>query len=291
MNIDYLKDFVCLSETMNLTVAADLRGTTQSNFSKRLRSLEIWLDHELIDRKNRPITLTPYGELFILKAKSILEELHDFKSNKTPWDSSSGGVKIATPHAATHYALPNLMHIIRGILPNAFLLPRLQNQAETAVMLSRNECELAIATQHKSLPLSQELEVFRSVAFDSDRLTMVFNPACICPTNDVDLFAPHRNTYLGKIWSANKPATCQNPEIGVGLVAEVRAHCLTGNGIGVLPFSLVEADLALGRLKQIDPSVDLAYSYRLFCAPKASPLARQVWDVVRTLGAAIPQTT
>ncbi|WP_283179933.1 LysR family transcriptional regulator [Gemmobacter sp. 24YEA27] len=291
MNIDYLKDFLCLSETMNLTVAADLRGTTQSNFSKRLRSLEMWLDHDLIDRTSRPIALTPYGEAFVIKAKSILEDLHDFKSNRTPWDSSSGGVKVATPHAATHYALPNLMHIIRGVLPNIFLLPHLQNQAETAVMLSRTECELAIATKHKGLPLSSELEVFRSVEFDNDRLVMVFNPSSTTVTDQLNLFVPHRNTYLGRIWSENKPTSILNPEIGVGLVAEVRAHCLGGNGIGIIPQSLVEADLELGRLAQIDLPADLTYSYRLFCAPKASPMARQVWDLVKTLQPIIPSAT
>lgn len=133
---------------MNLTVAADFRGTTQSNFSKKLRSLEMWLDNELVDRTSRPIAITPYDESFVTKVKSTLEDLHDFKSNRTPWGSSSGGFKVATSHAATHYALPNLMHIMRGVLTNIFLLKHLQNQAETAAILSRNECKLTIATKH-----------------------------------------------------------------------------------------------------------------------------------------------
>tara|TARA_Y100000815_G_scaffold239044_1_gene233681 strand:- start:395 stop:511 length:117 start_codon:yes stop_codon:yes gene_type:complete len=38
MNLDLLRDFLCCAETSSLTRAADLRNTTQSNISKRLRA-------------------------------------------------------------------------------------------------------------------------------------------------------------------------------------------------------------------------------------------------------------
>lgn len=54
MNIDHLRDFLSVVETLGLTVAAQQRNTTQSNLSKRLRSLEDYLGRTLIDRRIRP---------------------------------------------------------------------------------------------------------------------------------------------------------------------------------------------------------------------------------------------
>lgn len=39
MNIEHLRDFLCVAETLNLTLAAEQRNTTQPNLSKRLRAL------------------------------------------------------------------------------------------------------------------------------------------------------------------------------------------------------------------------------------------------------------
>lgn len=61
MNIELLHDFLCVSDTMNLTISAEERHTTQSNLSKRIRQLETWLGRDLIDRRSRPLTLTKAG--------------------------------------------------------------------------------------------------------------------------------------------------------------------------------------------------------------------------------------
>lgn len=56
MNIDYLRDFLCVADTLNLTLAAEQQNTTQSNLSKRLRSLEEYLGRILINRRTRPLS-------------------------------------------------------------------------------------------------------------------------------------------------------------------------------------------------------------------------------------------
>ncbi|RNF35859.1 helix-turn-helix domain-containing protein [Paracoccus methylarcula] len=52
MNIEQLRDFLCVAETLNMTLAADRRNTTQSNLSKRLRGLEEYLGRLLINRRS-----------------------------------------------------------------------------------------------------------------------------------------------------------------------------------------------------------------------------------------------
>ncbi|RJE82033.1 helix-turn-helix domain-containing protein [Paracoccus onubensis] len=55
MNIEQLRDFLCVAETLNLTMAADQRNTTQSNLSKPLSGLEEYLGRTLVDRRSRPL--------------------------------------------------------------------------------------------------------------------------------------------------------------------------------------------------------------------------------------------
>ena len=52
MDLNWLEDFVCFARTQNFTRAAQERNITQSAFSRRIQSLELWLGTALIDRKS-----------------------------------------------------------------------------------------------------------------------------------------------------------------------------------------------------------------------------------------------
>ena len=83
MNIEILHDFLSIAETMNLTQSAEARRTTQSNLSKRIRQLELWLGRDLIDRRSRPLAL----------------------GGNTIWALASGGVAaLHSGEAARHFA-------------------------------------------------------------------------------------------------------------------------------------------------------------------------------------------
>lgn len=277
MNIEYLRDFLCVAETTNLTMAAELRHTTQSNLSKRIRSLETWLARELIDRSSRPLTLTADGENFVAKARSVLTELEAFRRNETPWSISAGAVRIAMPHSGTVQVFPEFKRKLLELVPEAYFAPRIANHDMVASILSRSECDLALVNRHPDVPQAEEFAVFRSVRIARDRLVLV------SPTSDLHanlpIYVSHRGTYLGQVWQRCKPDGVTGPEIEMGMAADIRAHCLAGSGRGVLPHSTVEADLALGRLFACDCPADLGYDFLLYCAPKASPQARKIWSI------------
>jgi len=99
MNIEQLRDFLRVAESLNLTLAAEQRNTSQSNLSKRLRALEDYLGRILVDRSSRPIRLTPAGEDFVPKARQILSDIDGFKGTSAPWSPTEGGVSIVMPHS------------------------------------------------------------------------------------------------------------------------------------------------------------------------------------------------
>jgi DNA-binding transcriptional LysR family regulator len=276
MNIELLRDFLCVSESMSLTRAAELRNTTQSNLSKRLRALEMWLGRDLIDRRGRPLALTQAGEDFVPKARGILAELDGFRGAAISWNVADGAVSIAMPHSATVSLFPAFKKRLLPRLPKASFAPRIANHDMVARMLSRSECDLALVTRHPRVPQADEFAVFRSVEIARDRLVLVAPPG----TREGEALPLHvsdARTYIGQIWQVCRVAVSTTREIEHGMAADIRAHCLAGDGRGVLPETMVEADIASGRLVVCDCTSDLGYEVSLFCAPKASPQAKRIW--------------
>jgi len=75
MDLNWLRDFICLGRTLSFTRAAEERNITQSAFSRRIKSLGSWAGVSLIDRASFPVKLTPEGEQFLPIAKDAVAQL------------------------------------------------------------------------------------------------------------------------------------------------------------------------------------------------------------------------
>lgn len=81
MNTNDLNLFIAAAEYGNLTKAAALNNTVQSNVSARIKSLEDELHVKLFTRSTRQITLTEEGTRFLKLAKEIRTSIDQFKSS------------------------------------------------------------------------------------------------------------------------------------------------------------------------------------------------------------------
>lgn len=75
MHLQWLEDFRSLAGTGNFSRSATLRHTTQSAFSRRIRSLEQHVGTELFDRSSYPVKLTHAGRVFRDVADTVVETL------------------------------------------------------------------------------------------------------------------------------------------------------------------------------------------------------------------------
>jgi DNA-binding transcriptional LysR family regulator len=73
MELTWIDDFIALDRTQNFTLAAQQRCTTQSAFSRRIRSMEDWFECILFDRNVRPVALTKSG----IECKKRIYRLRD----------------------------------------------------------------------------------------------------------------------------------------------------------------------------------------------------------------------
>jgi len=75
LELKWLKDYLALVEQGSFSKAATTRFVTQPAFSRRIRSLEAWLSVSLVERNQYPLVLTPAGEVFVERAKSLCDSI------------------------------------------------------------------------------------------------------------------------------------------------------------------------------------------------------------------------
>lgn len=73
MRIAYIKEFIELGEKLSFSAAAREMHVSQSALSKHLQTLEEDLGAKLVDRDRHHVMLTPQGELFLAKARAIVD--------------------------------------------------------------------------------------------------------------------------------------------------------------------------------------------------------------------------
>ncbi len=95
MNMETIKLFCDLVELQNLSRAAEKHGITQSAVSQQLAQLELTHKCQLINRKKRPLTLTPAGELFYKACRDILDRYNSLNSELAALGKSTARINIA----------------------------------------------------------------------------------------------------------------------------------------------------------------------------------------------------
>lgn len=107
VDIRWLQDFLTVAETGNFTRAAQLRNVSQAAFSRRIKSLELWLGAALIDRTSFPTRLTPDGELFRERATEIVAQVTETRMSLTGTVAPRRNqLRIALPHSLLTGRLP-----------------------------------------------------------------------------------------------------------------------------------------------------------------------------------------
>ena len=77
MNINQLRYFVAVAEYKSFSKAAEQYFMTQTAVTQQIQRLEENIGVRLIDRKTRPVSLTPMGMVFLQEARSILTRMEN----------------------------------------------------------------------------------------------------------------------------------------------------------------------------------------------------------------------
>lgn len=263
MNLSWLDDFLALSASGNFSRAAEERHMTQPAFSRRIRALEEWLGTELFDRSGQPATLTPAGTWFRDEALQLLSRVARLPGEACAVAGAhSASLRFASTHALSFTFLTGWLRELRprDDLSPITLVSDVLARCES--MLAESKVQFLMCHAHPQASSRLQAEGFPFVSVGADQLIPLSAPGPDGrPLHRIEhTTSPEPLRFLG-----------YSEESGIGrilrevnasffervpvqhvfkahLASALRTMALDGAGMAWLPLTLVQEDLAAGRL-------------------------------------------
>jgi LysR family transcriptional regulator, hypochlorite-specific transcription factor HypT len=291
LNLIWIEDFLVLAATGNFSRAAEERHTTQPAFSRRIRGLEEWLGTDLFDRSTQPAKLTEVGEWFRGVAEDLIQRTQRLQGDaRIVAEASSVTLRIAATHALSFTFLPGWLRALetQGTLGPVQLVSDVLQRCEALMLQSKVQFVLGHA--HPKAPGALDVAPFLSRQVGKDRLIPVSSrnkrgkPVHSLDGPSAALLSYTEESGLGRIVRAVVGGRIESAQIRTVFTAHLasvlRTMALDGRGMAWLPATLVDEDIAMGRLvPAAGDDWTIPLQIRLYRDPRpASKTAEAFWN-------------
>lgn len=261
MDIEWLEDFLVLSDMSSFTRAAHARNVTQSAFSPRIRSLEDWIGISLVDRDTVPPRLTMAGHLFRDAAREMVRQLQDTRIALGHRSKVFSGIKLFVAQSLVQQALPEWMHQINQRISGLKFDFQAGETYEGVIALSSGRCDLLMVYHSPLVPMSIDEKLSPSITLGKDKLVPVsqadefgspMHRLIESKLRQLPLLSFPPETFFGRICNGIIRFRPSDPNFNV-MVQSANArvlHTLALEGLGIawLPERCIANDIAEGRL-------------------------------------------
>lgn len=140
-----LEIFVAVARSGSLGAGGRALGAAASTISQQISNLETALGVCLIDRRSRPMMLTPAGRLFLGRAIAVLDELAHGRAEIANLDLSAvRGLSLAMVEDLDAVVLPELLVRLAGVFPQCAFTARSAPSHENLAALEARVSDLAV---------------------------------------------------------------------------------------------------------------------------------------------------
>lgn len=296
MDIEWLEDFLVLSDLSSFTRAAQTRNVTQSAFSRRIRSLEEWIGISLIDRDTVPPRLTMAGHLFRDAAREMVRQLHDARIALGHRNHAFSGIKFFVSHSlAEHFFSEWIANLTKNISSLKFEITNGETY-DGILALSSARSDFLMVYYSPLAPMSLEEKSYPSIYLGSDRLIPVCAPNESGEPSFPMLDTKSRNlpvlnyppeTFFGRLCNGINRFSTSHPHFNI--VAQspstrvLHSLALKGLGIAWLPERCVKADLQANRLLQSGADAwSCNLEIRLYTSQERSRILKpNLWESIK----------
>src|SRR6056297_3438563 len=292
MDINWLRDFVCLGRTLNFTRAAEERNVTQSAFSRRIKSLENWIGVPLIDRATSPVRLSEAGQQFLPVAQATVAEITD--ARQAIREQARGNAtfqRFAALHAISVNFLQPRMAEFERQYPD--VRTRVISDSLTACcqLLNEGGCEFLLYYRHQDVaPILDETRFVRKDICDERLIPVAQHEAAahygwalpVPEGREVPYLSYDPNTFLGTV--VDQTIGSRRPALNLrymdALAEALKRRALEGAGLAWLPEFSIARELEEGTLVRMggrDWTATMTIS--LFCSPeRLDETGRLLWE-------------
>jgi LysR family transcriptional regulator, transcription activator of glutamate synthase operon len=122
MELNQLRYFVSIAETLSFTRSAQMLHVSQPALSYQMRQLEMELGTRLFDRERRKIALTPSGEIFLPLAQAVLFRADEaVRVLREHMGMEAGEVRMGCNPSVATYVVPGLIATFRASFPRVLV--------------------------------------------------------------------------------------------------------------------------------------------------------------------------
>lgn len=298
MDVKWLEDFLSLTKTGNFRQSSKERHISQPAFSRRIRALEAWVGAELIDRSTFPAKLTDAGVEFRGVAEDMLQMAHEAQMKFRNGSRERQQVTFACMDILGATYMPKWLKRLEpktGRL-NASVLTGFTSAEDHLTCLEDGSCDFLVCYKDDNDAIRIDPSTFPSLQLDIEKIVPVASPdvlaeAQIPPNGTAEHPVPFLGylprTYLGRIVidkiKRNHQDIVFHQVYETTIAASVKEMALLGCGLGWLPLTSIETNLAEGSLVRAAPEAfDIEISVRIFrFAEPRHKAAEALWSVLQ----------
>lgn len=302
MNLEtkWLEDFVTLASTRSFSASARQRHVTQPAFSRRIRTLEQVIGVTLVDRSTTPVGLTSEGQLFLVTARNLVEQLNESLSHLRGLSIANEALDIVAAHSlALSFFPPWISRLQKGL---GELPTRLQamNVGDAIHILREGKCDLMLAYHDQYATMQLDSEVFPSFSIGQVRMIPVSIPDKnqqplhgfgddgvsddgFGSDSSIPYLAYTQGAFLGRsvrLLLKNDPLRMRLRTVYETAMAEgLKGMAMQGLGVAWIPDFCIREELARGDLVRAGSQAwDIALEIRLYrCSLVHKPGAEKLW--------------
>nr|WP_298372586.1 LysR substrate-binding domain-containing protein [uncultured Halomonas sp.] len=298
MNLEtkWLEDFVALANTRSFSASARQRHVTQPAFSRRIRALEQAVGTVLVDRSTTPIGLTPEGQLFVVTARNLVEQLNESLGHLRGLSIANEALDVVAAHSLALDFYPRWISRLQkgvGELPTRLVA---MNVGDAIHVLREGNCDLMLGYHDPYATMQLDGEIFPSFSIGNAKMIPVCLPDAqeqplfpLNGTESIPYLAYTQGAFLGRsvrMLLKNNPLRLRLKTIYETAMAEgLKGMALQGVGMAWIPDFCIRAELDSGRFVRAGGEEwDIPLEVRLYrCSLVHKPGAEKLWKQMMTL--------
>jgi len=147
MDIQTLKNFIKLADTLHFTKASEQVFMAQPALSRQIKQLEQNIGAELFKRNKRNVSLTKAGVYFKRAAQQTIEQLN-YAINRTRQihNGEAGEIRIGYTHSVVQTILPGIIKEIRAAFPGIKTVLKEMNNTDQYNDLAEQKLDISFVT-------------------------------------------------------------------------------------------------------------------------------------------------
>ncbi|WP_168012988.1 LysR substrate-binding domain-containing protein [Halomonas salinarum] len=292
MNLEtkWLEDFVALSNTCSFSASARQRHVTQPAFSRRIRSLEQAVGVTLVDRSTTPVGLTPEGQLFLITARNLVEQLNECLGHLRGVAMDTEALDIVAAHSLALAFYPQWISRLQqglGELPTRLVA---MNVGEAIHVLREGNCDLMLGYYDPYASMQLDAEVFPSFSVGQVKMIPVCLPDAsgkprfpLAGEGQIPFLSYTQGAFLGRsvrMLLKNDPLRLRLRTVYETAMAEgLKGMVMQGVGMAWIPDFCIREELSSGRLvRAAAEDWDVPLEIRLYrCSLVHKPGVEKLW--------------